>query len=340
MPKVSQTFMVRKSSIPNIFSVMKYGFFFVCIFVLLISFHAGAQSRRPAFTVIPLGTEGGLNESNLSAYMVAPFASDCFICVDAGTLYDGIVKANSYHVFKSSPVTVIRHNIKAYCISHPHLDHVAGLIINSPADTAKNIYGTKFCLDRISQHYFSWQTWANFGDEGEKPMLNKYHYKTITEDEEVAVEGTEMQITAFKLSHAAPYESTAFLLRKDSSYVLYFGDTGADSIEHSHCLQHVWQLISPMIKRNAMRGIMIEVSYPDEQKKTQLFGHLTPKLLMDELNNLATFCGAEPLKNLPLIITHMKPEGDNENKIRQQVKASNSLGFHIIFPMQGKQINL
>src|SRR4051794_8083358 len=142
---------------------------------LFVNTHIYAQKAVPAFQVIPLGIKGGIDESNLSAYMLAPVQSSNYICLDAGTLYSGIEKAIDHHTFNKPAIAVLRTNIKAYLISHAHLDHVAGLIINSPADTNKNIYGTSFCLNNIQNHYFSWQIWANFGDKGEKPALNKYH---------------------------------------------------------------------------------------------------------------------------------------------------------------------
>src|SRR3954454_224597 len=204
-----------------------------------------AQQTKPSFNVIPLGIKGGLDESNLSAYMLAPAQSGNYVCLDAGTLYAGIEKAISYHVFNKPATTILRTNIKAYLISHAHLDHVAGLIINSPADTNKAIYGTAFCLNNIQTHYFSWQTWANFGDKGEKPALNKYHLVAINDSTEIQIPGTELNVKAFTLSHAAPYESTAFLLRNNTAYVLYLGDTGADTIEHSNKLQSLWHSMAP-----------------------------------------------------------------------------------------------
>jgi len=38
----------------------------------------------PKFTWIPLGTGGGLLESDLSAHLIAPMGSHDFICLDAG----------------------------------------------------------------------------------------------------------------------------------------------------------------------------------------------------------------------------------------------------------------
>jgi 3',5'-cyclic-nucleotide phosphodiesterase len=60
---------------------------------------------------------------------------------------------------------------KGYFISHAHLDHVSGLIINSPADVAKTVYAAAKCMDMMENHYFNGETWANFGDEGEGYQL-------------------------------------------------------------------------------------------------------------------------------------------------------------------------
>jgi hypothetical protein len=47
----------------------------------------GAVENAPRyFRCIPLGVEGGLIESNLPAYLLAPIGSTDFVCLDAGTL--------------------------------------------------------------------------------------------------------------------------------------------------------------------------------------------------------------------------------------------------------------
>ena len=121
--------------------------------------------------------------------------------------------------------------------------------MNSPADTAKNIYGTTANKRIAKKHYFSWESWANFSDAGEKPMLKKYHYVTLGPQVSTALGNTGMSVKAFTLSHSTPYESTAFLINSSENYLLYLGDTGADTVEHSTNLNVLWQAVSPLIKR-------------------------------------------------------------------------------------------
>lgn len=309
-------------------------FLFTLLIASLLCVNAKAQTKKLSFKVIPLGTYGGSDESNLSAYMLAAAGTEDYVCLDAGTIRAGINKAISKKVFASNAAAVLKNNIKDYLISHPHLDHLAGLIINSPDDTVKNIYGLPFCIDVMEEKYFSWKSWANFGDEGEAPLLKKYHYNRLTEGFEMELNNTGMYVTAFELSHSKPYTSTAFLIRSDSAYVLYLGDTGADEVEHSTKLQELWNHAAPLVRAHQLKGIFIETSFPDSQPSDKLFGHLTPALLMKELQNLAALSNSDNLQKVPIIVTHIKPSGNNEVLIKKQIKERNSGQFKLIFPMQ------
>src|ERR1700754_4388873 len=150
--------------------------------ILFVNAAFGQIKTLPSFKIVPLGVMGGIDESNLSAYMIAAEGTTDYICLDAGTLHYGIEKAVSNKVFPIEVDDVLRRYIKGYFISHAHLDHVAGLIINSPDDTAKTIYGLASTLQTIKTHYFTWDSWANFGDEGDASILKKYHYDALTPD--------------------------------------------------------------------------------------------------------------------------------------------------------------
>jgi 3',5'-cyclic-nucleotide phosphodiesterase len=296
-------------------------------------------SAQSAFHVLPLGVKGGLDESNLSAYLVASAGSSNFVCLDAGTVYSGLTLARKNGSIQKTEPAFLKENIKGYFISHGHLDHVAGIILNSPEDSKKPIYALPEVLDVFKLNYFTRNAWANFGSDGEAPILNKYRYVPLVPKFEIAAEGTDLQVKAFELSHVKPYKSTAFLVSNTAGSLLYLGDTGADGIEKSTDLKNLWQEIAPLIRAKHLKAIFIEVSFPNAQADDQLFGHLNPRLWAQEMNVLASFTGIEALKGLPVVITHRKPSGTKEKQIKKEVVAENTLGLKLIFPLQGKMIS-
>ncbi|SHG11701.1 MBL fold metallo-hydrolase [Flavobacterium johnsoniae] len=308
---------------------------------ILVSFNAFSQKEHKAsFQVVPLGIKGGIDEKNLSAYLLAPSNSKDFICLDAGTINAGIEKAIDNKVFKVSTSEVLKKYIKGYLISHAHLDHVSGLIINSPADSSKTVYATEKCMEMMENHYFNDQTWANFGDKGPGFPLKKYHFQTLNLGEETPLSNTTMSVKAFPLSHVNPFESTAFLIKNNNDYALYLGDTGPDSVEKSDKLKALWTAVAPLVQSRQLKGIFIEVSFPNEQPDKFLFGHLTPNHLMTELHVLEELAGKGSLNNFKIIITHLKPPAKSIAKIKEQLKNQNNLGLKIIYPEQGKKIEL
>ena len=316
------------------------------VFVLLIVvLHVAGQTNNPSnlnngFKVIPLGVKGGLDESNLSAYLVAAYGSDQYICLDAGTIYKGLELAAAKRLFKSSnPSSIQQQQINGYFISHAHLDHTAGLIMNAPNDNAKNIYGLASVLDVFKKNYFTWSAWANFGNEGEAPILNKYKYQTLVPTKEIAIDNTGLFVTPFVLSHVKPYESTAFLVRNQNSYLLYLGDTGADKVEQSEQLAALWKAIVPLVINNQLKGIFIEVSFDNSVSEKSLFGHLTPNLLIEEMTKLNQLSNGL-LKSTPLYVTHIKPCDGCETKIKSEIKAANQIGLKISYPLQATLIEL
>lgn len=310
--------------------------YFISLFFCLALTSAKAQH---SFNLVPLGVLGGADESNLSAYMLAPKGSNNYICLDAGTLHAGIDKAVANKLFNVPAEHVLRQYIKGYFISHAHLDHLSGLILNSPDDSTKSIYGFADCLKTIETHYFTWKSWANFADAGEAPVLKKYHYEVLNPGEEIPIKNTEMTVKAFPLSHSN-LTSTAFLVKSQNSYVLYLGDTGPDAIEKSTNMHKLWEAIAPLIKNKSLKAIMIETSFSDEQPDKSLFGHFTPKWLMSEFADLETQTGVGGLKGFNVIITHLKLPKNNIIKIKQQLNAENKLQMHLIYPKQGDAISL
>jgi len=323
---------------------MKKNISIVSILLLVVLQVAGqtnnSSNSNNGFKVIPLGVKGGLDESNLSAYLVAGSGNDQFICLDAGTIYKGLELATANKYFKSAnPNSIQQQQIRGYFISHAHLDHTAGLIMNSPNDNAKNLYGLTSVLDVFKKNYFTWSAWANFGNEGEAPILKKYTYQSLVPTKEIPIDNTGLFVTPFVLSHVKPYESTAFLVRNQNSYLLYLGDTGADKVEQSEQLAQLWKTVAPLVMNNQLKAIFIEVSFDNSVSEKALFGHLTPNLLMEEMGKLNQLSNGN-LNNTQLYVTHIKPCDGCEVKIKSEIQAANKIGLKISYPLQATLIEL
>ena len=310
-------------------------------------------SDRPAFTTVVLGTAGGLTEDNLSSYLLAPSGEVAFVAIDAGTLRAGIHEARTalrgLGVPSGPPEgwesAVLRERVKAYLITHAHLDHIAGLVLNSPEDSRKSILALRPTINDLKRHVFNWRTWPNLGDAGQHPV-GLYDYVVLREGVEQPIPGVDMTVEALALSHGGVV-STAFLLQSAGSYALYVGDTGPDAVENSKKLRHLWARTVPLVRAGKLRGMFLEVSYPNERPDDGLFGHLTPAWLFRELHRLADRVGADSpgadLRGLTVIITHVKPSSepgaDPRERIREQLDALNDLGLRIVVPEQGDRID-
>lgn len=313
------------------------------------------MANEAHFVTIALGTAGGLTEANLSSYLLAPAGSTDFVALDAGTLLTGLEAANrkgnlaAFAVPLTSPLSVEGHvltqHIKAYLLSHAHLDHVAGLVLNSPDDTPKPILGLPATIEQLQAHLFNGEIWPNFGDAGPGTPLKKYHLVRLQPREAYAIAGTQLTVTPFPLCHAGE-TSTAFLLQAQNAYALYIGDTGPDDVEHCDALQDLWQVSAPLVRQGVLHGIFLEISYPDEREINHLYGHLTPRWLMAELRHLAALVNKdhplEAIRGLTVIVSHIKPSHQRNSleraRIKEQVEALNDVGVQFLFPEQGDRI--
>ncbi|KKK26913.1 hypothetical protein ARAM_003748 [Aspergillus rambellii] len=154
---------------------------------------AKARNAKSGIQVIVLGPTGGPREDRVTGILVrsvaAGWSSNSMIAVDAGTLLCGIINAltgcdNKDGVVTSGPFAglplphktipsnaayVFQKIIGAVLITHPHLDHVSALAINTPVLEAgsgpKTVAALPSVVAAIKNHIFNDVIWPNLSDE-------------------------------------------------------------------------------------------------------------------------------------------------------------------------------
>jgi 3',5'-cyclic-nucleotide phosphodiesterase len=299
------------------------------------------------FDVVVLGALGGIQDGNLSSFLIRPHGDSNAIVCDAGSLVNGLKVARDKGVFKDVKVPegsndsvvghVLKDHIRGYLISHAHLDHLAGLVIASPDDSNKTIYSLPSVSAVIEQNYFNWKVWPNMLDRGQQPQLKKYHLEDLKPGKAKDLAGTRMTVTPFPLNHGGA-ESTAFLIESGQDAILCFGDTGPDDVQKISNMHDFWKAIADKVRQSKLKAIILEVSYTSDRPDNLLFGHLTPKWVHKTLRVLDQEAGGNALKGLPVLVSHIKyslTSTQPQEAIRKELEEGNDLGVQFVIPEQG-----
>ncbi len=315
--------------------------------LLALGLAASSPAMAKAFDVTILGAHGGLDDGNLSAYLLREEGAQTGVLLDAGTVLNGVDKADQAHAFVSIAGAgtlgyarsgrIVHQVIQGYLLSHAHLDHVAGLVAISPDDPGKPLYALPSVNAVLQEDLFNHRVWPNLGDRGVKPALGLLHYHDLIPGQSMALAHTALSVEAYPLSHGG-VESTAFLLHSGQDALLYLGDTGPDALEAGHRLEALWSHVAPLIRTHRLRGIIIECSYDNSRPDTQLYGHLTPRWLLAELVALRASAGVS-MRGFPILVAHIKPrlsEGKSaEALIGEELRAGNDEGYAFTIARQG-----
>ncbi|EEP82257.1 conserved hypothetical protein [Uncinocarpus reesii 1704] len=168
----------------------------------------GKAAERPssrddgAFQVITLGASGGPIEDNVTGLLVRSTATNwsknSVVAVDAGVLMSGIARVLDRYVTterddktktekaivtggpffgldlpnlsaRANAAYVFREIVSSILITHAHLDHVAGLAMNTPAvefqSGPKTVAALPSTIAALKNHVFNDLTWPNLSDE-------------------------------------------------------------------------------------------------------------------------------------------------------------------------------
>ncbi|KAI0637252.1 cAMP phosphodiesterases class-II-domain-containing protein [Trametes polyzona] len=255
---------------------------------------------------------GGPYEDNLSSYLLKMSGSrwqDGIVALEAGSGLGALNRLLAAHpdVFMprgpeeddndDSPVAIptaadVYAWIQCYLITHPHLDHINGLVLSagSTKGPPKTVRGTRETLEVIAD-VFSGKVWPALASWVLKPNA-AYILSPLTLDEYVSLTD-DIDVRTFPLSHGAPpgsplYASSAFALRHvpTARELLFLGDVEPDSVSAHPQNAELWRAAAPKIP-HALAGIFIECSWPAGRAESVLYGHLSPPHLVDELTVLA-----------------------------------------------------
>ena len=104
-------------------------------------------------------------------------------------------------------------------------------------------------------------------------------------------------------------------------------------------MRDIWMAVADRVKQKQLKAIIIETSYTNAQPDKSLFGHLTPAWLQKSLGELEALAGAGSLKELPVVISHVKyslKKGEQPTQtILGELEAGNTLGVKYLIPEQG-----
>lgn len=219
--------------------------------------------------------------------------------------------------------------VRGFKVSHGHCMRGPGHVHRG--STANQLEPSTIGLHRASTHHISSQHLDSVPDGRETRSLS-FSHPTQSAPGTPLFSGTtgpdaarNQTVGQSNLADQCVIDSTAYFIRTESTpttptkEVLMFGDVEPDSISLSPRTAHVWAEAAPKIAAGILTGIFIECSYTNSQGDAVLYGHLAPRHLLAELQNLA-----EMVKDARR--EHEK-EKEEARKGRKRKRASNGAGL-------------
>jgi 3',5'-cyclic-nucleotide phosphodiesterase len=258
-------------------------------------------------------------------------------------------EANAAHIYNEL--------IETYLITHPHLDHIAGMVINTacpPAANRKRIAVSKpktiaalpDTIDGLRTHIFNNVIWPDLSEAGLVTYMRLVEGGSPLAGEGDGIGYTEvctgLAVKVWSVSHGSylekhnlrgsissrhhsfdassvgptqivPYPPSRNLtppvavpehdermqtcVSNSSVYfikhvatgreILIFGDVEPDSLSLKPRNSKVWQQAAPRFVDGKLAAIFIECSYDNSRRVEQLFGHMTPRYINEEMKALA-----------------------------------------------------
>ncbi|KAI1798606.1 cAMP phosphodiesterases class-II-domain-containing protein [Daldinia bambusicola] len=367
------------------------------------------NASQPALQVIVLGASGGPLEDNVTAFLIRSVKTNwsrgSLLALDGGVHLSAITKILEEtqppglgsdialpHVLKTGPfagmeihytsasanaLEVSRNLVDSYLVTHPHLDHISGFVLNTaapPGTKPKRIAGLPSTISAFKTHIFNNVIWPNLSDENNGAGLVTY-MRLVEGGSPALGEGADrgylevsdgLTVKVFSVSHGhciekhahrgsssssrfgstdgtslmsqrggsvngalgpspllrngsrvqttgdndresvCVYDSSAYFIKDALSgrEVLMIGDVEPDSISLSPRNIGVWLEAAPKIATGNLAAIFMECSYDDGRMDDMLYGHLSPRYVIQEMQTLAA--EVERIRQIPTKLESIK----------------------------------
>lgn len=168
----------------------------------------------PRLKIIGLGGMDGGGSKNT---ILVEYKNDVII-LDCGNDLGVDLPGINYGIADMAYLESVKHKLKAYVITHGHLDHIGGLPHILPLFPAP-VYGSRFTIGRVEEIF------ANFG----LPMPDGFELKTVimNEDTHERLKIGESYVELIRVTHSIP-GSTAIVLDTPVGRIINTGDFRLD----------------------------------------------------------------------------------------------------------------
>jgi ribonuclease J len=168
----------------------------------------------PRLKIIGLGGMDGGGSKNM---ILVEYVNDAVI-LDAGNDLGVDLPGINYGIADTTYLEEIRHKLRAYIITHGHLDHIGGLPHIVPKFPLP-IYGSRFTIGRVEEIF------ENFG----LPMPEGFELQTVTmnEDTHERLKIGEFFVELVRVTHSIP-GSTIIVLDTPVGRIINTGDFRLD----------------------------------------------------------------------------------------------------------------
>jgi len=175
---------------------------------------ANVIDDSPRLKVIGLGGMDGGGSKNM---ILVEYQNDAVI-LDCGNDLGVDLPGINYGIADTAYLEQIQNKLRAYIITHGHLDHIGGLPHIVPKFPAP-IYGSKFTIGRVEEIF------ENFG----LPMPDGFELKTVTmnEDTHERLKIGEFFVELVRVTHSIP-GSTVIVLDTPVGRIINTGDFRLD----------------------------------------------------------------------------------------------------------------